>query len=223
MTNAIFNLFNINTTFFTVFNYPMSYIEFFGTIFTIWCVWLTTKAKILSWPVGLVGSILYLSLFYQIQLYSDLFEQVYFIITGILGWITWLYLKRDINQVDKTVIVGPNSAKQNILFLLLIIFGTVILSFITMHLSVWLPKYFPQPVSFPVLDAFTTIMSFVAQWLLIRKKIESWILWIIVDFIAIGLYWYKGVKFVSLEYLLFFFIAILGLKNWIKIYRNHKQ
>ena len=217
------NLFNINSTFFQIFDYPMSYLEFFGTILTIWCVLLTAKAKILSWPIGLLGSILYLAMFYQIQLYSDLLEQIYFIITGLIGWYMWVQNKKEINKQDQTVLVGLSNLKEHILYAVIIVVGTVILSFVTINLNNWLPQYFPEPVSLPVLDALTTIMSFLAQWLLMKKKIESWILWIIVDAIAIGLYWYKGIKFVSLEYLLFFFIAIFGLLNWVKIYRKHNS
>jgi nicotinamide mononucleotide transporter len=217
--NFITAAFNINTVFFTVFDYQMSYLEFFGTIFNIWCVWLTTRAKILSWPVGLLGSILYLFLFYQIQLYSDVFEQLYFIITGAVGWFMWVHLKKDINQADKTVVVGVNSIKKNIQFIAILIFGTALLTYLAVNLTRWLPEYFPEPASFPILDAFTTVMSFVAQWLLIRKKVESWVLWILVDIIGIWLYWYKGVKFISLEYVLFLIMATAGLFNWLKLYK----
>ena len=217
------NLFDINSIFFTVFDYPMSYLEFFGTLFSIWCVWLTAKAKILSWPVGLVGSILYVSLFYQIQLYSDLMEQIYFIITGFIGWYAWVKIKKDINQADQTVAVGVNSMKTNVILLGLVAVGTVVLTYLTMNFNVWWPQYFPEPVSYPFLDAFTTVVSFVAQWLLIRKKLESWVLWILVDMIGIGLYWVKGVKFISLEYVLFLFIAIFGLIHWIKNYQSNQK
>lgn len=221
--SLLLNLFNINTIFFTIFNYPMSYIEFFGTILTIWCVWLTSKAKIISWPVGIIGSMLYLALFYQIQLYSDLFEQIYFIITSFFGWYLWVSQKKDINKDDATVVVSVNSSKENYVYTAVVILGTILLSFITINLSLWLPRYFPEPVSLPVLDAVTTVMSFVAQWLLMKKKLESWLLWIIVDAIDIGLYWFKGVRFISIEYLLFFFIAIIGLINWTRIYKANQK
>jgi len=91
-----------------------------------------------------------------------------------------------------------------------------------MNLTVWLPAYFTEPVSLPVLDALTTVMSFIAQWLLMKKKVESWALWILVDIIGIGLYWYKGVRFISLEYVLFLMMATAGLFNWIKNYKLHK-
>lgn len=221
--NLLTGWLDINSIFFTVFDYPMSYIEFIGTIFTVWCVWLTAKAKILSWPVGLIGSVLYLILFYQIQFYSDLLEQVYFLITGVTGWAMWVYYKKEINTENHTVKVGKNGMRANVIYAAIVVVGTVFLSYLTMNFNNWWPQYFPEPVSLPVLDALTTVMSFMAQWLLMRKKVESWLLWIIVDFIGVGLYWFKGVKLISLEYLLFLGIAIYGLWSWNKNYQSNKQ
>ena len=215
------NLLDINNTMFTIWDYPMSYIEFFGTIFNIWCVWLTARAKVLSWPVGLAGTILYLFLFYQIQLYSDLFEQVFFLITGLWGWWMWLH-PRTVAETDhkQQLKISFNTLKENGVYLVILALGTALLTYITKNLNIWLPQYFPEPAAFPFLDAFTTSMSFLAQWLLMKKRIESWMLWIVVDAIGIGLYWAKGVKFVSIEYLLFFFIATFGLIGWIKMYKG---
>lgn len=220
----IFNFFSINSTFFTLFDYPMSYIEFFGTIFTIWCVWLTARAKVLSWPVGIVGSILYLFLFYQIRLYSDFFEQVYFLLTGFWGWWVWLHprTKQETN-INKQLKITLNSKKENVKYFIIVILGTAILTFLASNLNFWLPKYFPDKAAYPFLDAFTTILSFVAQWLLVRKKVESWALWIVVDLIGIWLYWVKGVKFISAEYVLFLVIACFGLVKWLKTYLNSKS
>ena len=224
LLHAFARLFDINTTFFTVLDYPMSYIEFFGTIFTIWCVWLTAKAKVLSWPIGIIGSVLYLFLFYQISLYSDLFEQVYFLVTSVIGWWVWLHprTKAEANQDDELKI-GRNSLRENLAYAGLVAAGTALFYWVTVHLNVWLPAYFPQPASFPFFDAVTTAMSFTAQWLLAKKRLENWVLWIAVDGIDVWIYWFKGVKFVSLEYGLFFFIAAFGLYKWVREYRGYRK
>lgn len=231
----IINLFNINTTLFTVWDYQMSYIEFFGTIFSIWCVWLVARAKILSWPIGIVGTILYLALFYQIHLYSDMIEQAYFLITGFIGWYAWSVQKSKANNDGSTtnnsstksepLKISFNTLKQNLWYGGVIAVGTVALTYIVTNLDNWLPQYFPTEASFAVLDAFTTVVSFTAQWLLVRKKVEGWILWILVDIIGIWLYYTKGVKFISLEYILFLGIASYGLWSWLKQLRtkNHEQ
>lgn len=202
----------------------MSYLEFFGTIFTIWCVWLTVKARVLSWPIGIIGTILYLFLFYQIQLYSDLFEQVYFLITSIIGWYIWLHPKTAKEEdKNKELRIGRNTFRINILWAGVVALGTALLTWVTVNLNIWLPRYFPEPAAYPFADAFTTAMSFTAQWLLAKKKIENWLLWISVDAIDVWIYWFKGVKFVSLEYALFFVLATKGFIEWYKKYEQDQK
>jgi nicotinamide mononucleotide transporter len=84
---------------FTIIGYPMSYVELLGTILTLWSVWLIAKRRVLTWPVGIVSSVLYLVLFYQIKLYSDTIEQIYYIITNIYGWWAWNKSPQDNGQV----------------------------------------------------------------------------------------------------------------------------
>lgn len=210
---------NINNIFFTFLGYQMSYIEFFGTIFNIWSVWLVAKNKILNWPIGLIGTILFTALFWQIHLYSDFLEQIYYFITGIWGWWVW----SQSNKIDNTE-SGITVLKRNmqIIWLFVIAFGTVMLGYVTRHLNIWLPAYFPAAASFAYLDAFTTVVSFVATILLIRKKIDAWYLWILIDIIGIWLYWVKGVHFVSLLYVIFLILATKGLLNWLHIKNNQK-
>ncbi len=219
----IISVFNINNIFFTVLGYQMSYLEFFGTLFNLWCVWLVTKNKILSWPVGIVGSALFLILFYQIQLYSDLSEQMFYILTGFWGWWLWLHPKSKkeedrFNQLK--VSINPKSI--NLIYILIIIIATMGLTHFMSNIHLYLPKFFPEPASYPFLDAFTTVTSFVAQILLAKRKVESWYLWILVDIIGIGLYFIKGVVFISLLYFIFLILATKGLLNWRKIFLSQK-
>lgn len=208
---------------FTVMNYPMSYIEFIGTILNIWCVWLTAKGKILSWPVGIVATILFTALFYQIQLYSDLLEQVYFIITGFVGWYAWAKIAPELRGKDSDIRVGSNTLKRNVLWIVGIGVGTVLMTQVMGNIHLLLPMIFKEAASYPLLDAFTTVMSFAATILLIRRKLEAWYLWILVDIIGIGLYWVKDVKFIALEYAIFLIIATAGYLKWKKIYGERKE
>ena len=219
----MFDIFDINTTFFTLWGYQMSYIEFFGTIANIWCVWLTAKNKILSWPIGIVGVIFYIFLFYQIQLYSDLVEQAYFLVTGFWGWYLWLNVKRAKEETDKNkrLPITFNGLKWNVAYAVIICAGTIAMGYFMSNINILFPKYFPEAASYPYLDAFTTVMSFAATILLMKKKVESWVLWILVDIIGVGLYYTKGVKFISAEYLLFLIIATKGLIDWRKEYKTY--
>jgi nicotinamide mononucleotide transporter len=214
----LLTLFNVNTTFFTIIGYPMSYIEFFGTLLNILAVYLVARNNIWNWLVGSVAAVLFGILFFQIQLYSDFFEQIYYFITGFVGW--WLWKKKD--KESKTIgkqefQITQTTLKTNIIYLCVMVIGTAFLGWITGNVSTWLPQYFPEPASYPYLDSATTVMSFAATILMMQKKIENWYLWILVDIIGIWLYYTKGVVFVSLLYVVFLVLATQGYFNWRKI------
>lgn len=204
---------SVNTIFFTFLNYPMSYIEFFGTIFTGWSVYLAAKNKIGTWPVSILGIILYAFLFYQIQLYSDLFEQVYYFITAFWGWYVWSNPR---SGDKKELPVTLSTKKQNVAGIAATLVLTVLLTNFMSNIHIIFPKYFPVAASFPLLDGFTTVMSFVATVYLAMRKIESWYYWIVVDIIGVWLYFEKGVVFLSLLYFAFLINAFWGLTKWKK-------
>lgn len=219
--DALAHFFNINTVFFTLWNYPMSYIEFFGTVFNILCVWLVSRNKISNWPIGILGVILYIFLFYQIQLYADLVEQWYFLVTWFYGRRAWTQIKKQKDESKKDVTY--TSTKENIIYWLITVIFTFIFVYIINHLNIRFPTLFLQPASYPYLDSFTTVLSFIATILMARKKITCRYLRILVDIIGIGLYYVKWVKFISLEYVIFLVLATLWLFQWIKIYRHNKR
>lgn len=217
--------FSVDTIFFTFLNYPMSYIEFFGTIFTGWSVYLAAKNKIITWPVGLIGIILYGFLFYQIHLYSDLLEQVYYFLTTFWGWYLWLKPKtgRDTDNSNKELKVGTSSQKELAVYGGVIVILTIALGLFMSRIHLLLPVYFLDAASYPYLDSFTTVMSFVATIFLARRKIESWYLWILVDIIGIWLYYQKDVAFLSLLYLAFLINAFYGLAKWKKVLAKYEK
>jgi nicotinamide mononucleotide transporter len=196
---------------FTVIGYPMSYVELFGTILTLWSVWLIAKRRVLTWPVGIVSSVLFLVLFYQIKLYSDTIEQIYYIITNIYGWWAWDKSPKDNGQVIGVRYSDRHRVTQWIALTLIV---SAIVGFLMSRIHLLLPAQFPEPAALPYLDALTTIMSFTATWLMIQKKVECWIYWIIVDVIGIGLYFAKDVKFVALLYVVLLVLAINGFRLW---------
>lgn len=210
--NTLLSLLNVNTTFFTILGYPMSYIEFFGTLLNLWTVWLVAKKKILNWPVGIVATLLFGALFYQLHLYADFFEQIYYFITGFIGWYVWAKTKP--TDMTDEIVVKTNGKKTNLLWIGGILTLSALGAWAMAHVHLWLPSLFPVPASLPFLDTLTTVMSFAATILMINKKLENWVLWIIVDVIGVWLYWYKGVPFVALLYACFLCIATKGFLEW---------
>lgn len=213
----LFNVFSVNNTIFTIMGYPMSYIELIGTILYLLSVWLIAKKNILTWPIGIVSVILYAILFYQIRLYADTFEQCYYLFASIYGW--WLWNKAK-NDVESKVEIKVSNKKILIITVIVTIAFSFLLYILVSRLNILIPTIFVAPAEFPFLDSLTTIMSFVAMLLLVRKRIESWIYWIIVDAIGIWLYYIKDVKFLSVLYIILLIIAIKGLVEWRGNIRN---
>lgn len=209
---------SIHNAFLTVLGYPLSYIEFLGIIFNILGVYLAVQNHSWTWPVGNIGVVLFALLFYQIQLYSDFFEQIYFLITGFYGWWAWAYLRRENAKTDLPV--TRTSQRSNVIYSFVIIIGTVIMGYSMSHIHEWLPTVFPKPAFFPYLDALTTVMSFAATILMAHKKLECWVLWLLVDLIGTGIYLAKGIVFVALLYAIFLLLAIKGLFHWRQLRSN---
>jgi len=207
-------LLSVDTVFITVLGYPLSYIEFVGTVLYLWSVWLIARRNVLTWPVGIVSVLLYLALFYQIQLYSDALEQVYYLGASVYGWVYW----SSSQQEDHTIVdVSYSSRRAGVAWLAITVGLSIALSTVMSHIHLWMPEAFPVAASYPFLDALTTVMSLVAMWLMARKDIESWIYWIIVDVIGIWLYFVKDIKSVSLLYVLLLVLAVRGLSDWVKV------
>jgi nicotinamide mononucleotide transporter len=215
---------SVNTIFFTVAGYPMSYIEFFGTILNLSCVWLAAKNRVWNWPIGIVAVILFFLLFYEIRLYSDMVEQVYFFITGFWGWYMWGRRKKTPDSdKDGQLQVTTGRLFELSLAALTVVMGTIALGMFMSRIHLLLPTYFAAPADYPYLDALTTVMSLVATVLIVRRKIECWYFWISVDFIGIWLYWVKGVKFISIEYMIFLVLASYGLYKWHLIFKTRES
>jgi len=206
---------SISYTIVEILGYKMSLIELIGTITGIAAVILATQSNIWSWPVGIVNFIFSFILFYQVQLYSDMFLQIYYFITGIYGWIYWYGMKTGV-QTPITVL----TKRARIIHSVLIVCGTIGMGYFMSHIHEIWPTLFPTPAAYPYPDSFVAVLSILANWMLAQRKIENWILWIVVDVICTVMYSLKGIQFFSLEYFLFTIMAIYGLVNWIKLYKK---
>lgn len=206
------NFLDINKILFTVLGYPMSYIEFFGVLANALCVWLVAKKKIATWPIGIVGAILFMVMFWQIQLYSDAIMQVYYVVTGFYGWYFWNKTKNDTTQ-DTYKFSSPVSIYMWAVLTISVAFGW---GMFMSNAHTYLPSIFTYPAAFPYTDAGILVASFVANWLMIKKRIECWIYWVLIDIVSIYVYFAKGVVFTSILYFAFLIMASNGLRLWMK-------
>lgn len=179
----------------------MSLIEIVAVVFGVICVVLTVRRNIWCWPTGLVQVVLFIVIFYQAKLYSDLILHVVYVVMQFYGWHQWLHGSETRGVLPVSVLNKPS----RVAWPLVVVGGTVGWGFV-------MAKY--TDASVPYGDAFTTVASLVAQWLLAKKKLESWLFWIAVDVIAIGIYFYKELYLTSGLYAVFLVLATIGFFAW---------
>lgn len=199
--------FSISNIAFEVIGYAVSWVELIGTIFGLACVWLATKPNILTWPTGIVNIICLFILFYQVQLYADMFLQIFFLTTTLYGWYYW---KKEPGEKSISTI----NTKIKWMLLGLIFLGTFASGLLFGNLHVLFPKYFTIAADYPYVDSLVMVLSVIATILLARKKLENWYLWILVDVICVFLFCIKEIYFLAGLYFIFLFMASYGLINW---------
>lgn len=208
----MYTLLDINSTFFTLLNYPLSYIEFFGTLFGLLTVILAVRANILTWPTGIINELFFFILFFQVQLYANMILQIIFFMTTLYGWYNWSKHKTDNNPLPITSL----PTKYLIYISLLILIASYLLAILIDKLPQILPQYFTKPAAFPLMDAAVMIISIVATLLLAQKVLQNWLLWIINNILCIILYIQQGIYFIAIEYVIFLVTATLGFYQWHK-------
>jgi nicotinamide mononucleotide transporter len=181
----------------------MTWIEASAVAFGLACVILTIRQNIWCWPTGLVQVALYIVIFYQVKLYSDLILHAIYVWLQIYGWYHWLHGGKERAALP----VSRLGIRSCIAWAVVTALGTAGWGFT-------MATYTDAAVPFG--DAFTTVASLVAQWLLARKHLESWLFWISVDIVAIGIYWNKELYLTSGLYAVFLILATLGWLAWRK-------
>ncbi len=204
------DLFKLNNIFFNVLQYSVSYIEFATSVAGIIAVWLATRSHILSWPIGLINISLSFIVFWQVQLYSDVFLQIYFFVIGVYGWYNWKY------ELKEKIPIKTLSQESKIKYSIIIITLSLIVGLFISYIHLLLPKIFNKPASFAYVDTFVAIASIVANTLLAKRILENWILWIIINLICIVLYFIKEIPFIAFQFFIFLIIAIIGHNKWKK-------
>ena len=181
----------------------MSGTEIAGAILGLFNIVLLVRRSVWNYPFGIAMVMLYAVVFYQARLYSDAGLQIFFLLVQLYGWWNWVHAKSG----DGGVRVGWMTARQRL------IWGAV-----TAALALvdgWLLARYTPDVA-PWMDAATTAMSVVGQYLLSIRRIENWLLWIAVDVISVGLYFWKGLLPTTGLYLVFLVLSVIGLMQWRK-------
>lgn len=180
----------------------MSAIEWVATLFGLACVILTIRQSVWCWPAGLVQVFLFIFVFWQARLYSDVVLHVIYVGLGIYGW--WKWTRG--NPADGGALPVAR-AKATALAT-----WTAVGVAATIGVGVAMRRF--TDADRPYWDAAVLALSLVAQWLMARKVLESWLFWIAVDVLAIGLYATKALYPTAGLYAVFLVLAITGFFQW---------
>lgn len=182
-------------------------LETAAVITTVVCVWLAARNSIWNFPVAIVACILYFIFLLKQKIYSDAGLQIAFIILAIYGWRAWLHRE---GAADETAQEQPVTRTSARLWGLLVVFALVYAAGIG-----YLLKHYTD-ATVPYYDSSTTAVSLVAQYLLSRRKLENWPLWIGVDIVYVGIYWHRDAALSSLLYALLTGLAAYGYWEWLR-------
>jgi nicotinamide mononucleotide transporter len=188
------------------------YDELLGTIISIIYLYFSIRQSILLWPLGLISSAIYVYVFCKAGIYADMGLQMYYVIISIFGWYNWKKMQGHSK--------GPSPVRtvfkvRYLTFLLVLITGImfVILSQLLIAFT---------NSNIPYLDAFITSLSITATWMLAKKHIEQWIVWIFVDSVSAAVYFYKGLYITIILYLIYAALAFLGYRLWKKDFKKEQ-
>jgi nicotinamide mononucleotide transporter len=217
------DFFDIENIFFTAWGYQVSYLEFFGMVSGIIAVVLSSLANVWSWPIGIINVTLSFFLFFQVQLYPDMFLQLFFFITNALGWWRWTNPKPHEEDRKHELRVSFMNRKDVLIVTAMGFAGTFLLGLFAQNLHSFFPSLFTKPSAAPFLDSFITVMSVITTFYMIQKKIECWVIWLLVDIVATYLYFTRDIKLYGILYLAFCFIAAFALWNWVREYKSYQK
>ncbi len=186
-------------------------IEFFGFLTALIYLYFSIKQKIWLWPFGILTSSLYIYIFYISSLYADMGLQIYYVLVSFYGWYFWVHGINHNKDSNLSISTLSGSLALKLLVILFVIYWIIV--FILLKG----PAYLGMPPSdLPYWDAFTTSASIIATWMLARKIIEHWIVWIIVDSVSFGLYIYKELYITVVLFLIYTILAFVGFYEWKK-------
>ncbi len=185
--------------------------ELIGFVTGVLNVWLVTREHLWSWPVGIVNAAFYIVVFSRSGLYSDTGLQMVYLVLSVYGWWHWKTGGVHASALRRPVVVTR-------------VAGSTVARLAGIWIALWLllaaiTSRIPN-AALPWFDAALVAASLIAQWMMTRKLLESWILWILVDVAYVGLFIVRGLPLTAVLYAIFFLLAILGLVQWTRSARR---
>lgn len=179
-------------------------VEVIGTLSGFIFLYFEIKQSKWLWPVGLFSAVMYIYVFFVAKFYADMGLQFYYVFISVYGWFHW---SRSKEQNAKELPVVNLGRRLFLKLLLASLFSYIAISFI-------LVNYTDSPI--PYWDSFTTALSIIATWMLAKKILEQWLVWVIVDAVSMGLYLYKELYPTAILFAFYTVLALYGYIQWKK-------
>jgi nicotinamide mononucleotide transporter len=182
-------------------------LEAVAVIMGIVSVWYSRKENILVYPTGLINTTLYIYLSYKGHLLGEASVNLYYTIMSLYGWYLWT--RKTPDQTNYVLQITHSNTKEWLQQLFF--FGVI---YTTLFLVLTYAKSAFAPEAIPWADAFASATAYTGMWLMAKKKVESWIWWILTNIASIPLYFTKGYAFTSIQFMVMLILAIAGLISW---------
>lgn len=179
----------------------MSTLELFAALVGAVSVYLSVRQNIWSWPTALINVALYFLLFYKVGLFSDMGLQVVYFALSLYGWYEWLYGGEGRTELRVT----RTGWRLGLLLAAIAAVGSALLGVFLHH---------ETDAALPFMDSFLSSTSLVAQWMMTRKLLENWLIWIGVDVLYVGMFIFKDLYLTAGLYAVFLALAVKGWLDW---------
>ncbi len=185
-------------------------LELVAVVFGLVSVYLSTREHIASWPTAIVNVAIFFLLFWKAKLYADAVLQLIYLALSIYGWYEWLFG----GEHNSRLLVSRARRIHWAVLVPLFLVGGI-------GLGAMLARYTDSPV--PYFDALLTAASLVAQWMMTRKLLENWLIWLLADIVYVPVFIQRGLPFTALQYAVFMALAAMGWYGWRQSLRGQQQ
>tara|TARA_B110000116_G_scaffold139668_1_gene121113 strand:- start:5067 stop:5663 length:597 start_codon:yes stop_codon:yes gene_type:complete len=183
-----------------------SILETLAVIFSVIYVILAAKENIWCWAAALISVGLYIYICCQAKLYAETGLQVFYFIMAIYGYFSW-------SKNDGALMISEWSTNKHFIIILSATLITFLLGFI---FSIY------TDAKMPIVDSFTTVFSVFATFMVVKKILSNWLYFIVIDIIAIHLYYSRDLHLTSFLFLIYTLIAVFGFLKWNRILQKHE-
>lgn len=185
------------------------FVEILGVIIGFIYLWLEYKASIYLWLTSIIMPAIYLFVYFDAGLYADVAINIYYLIIGVYGWMSWRYGISRKNGTEKYDLKISHTSRRQ--------WFRLLIAYIVIHFAISFTLINFTDTDVPWFNGLTSALSIIGMWMLAKKLIEQWFVWFVVDILSAVLYFYKGLEPTALLYSVYAIVAILGYKKWNKL------